>query len=134
LETLTAFAPVVDERVRVLILGSLPGAVSLRQGQYYTNPRNAFRRLASDPTGRDLVPAPYPTRLAALLEAGIDLRDVIASARRREASTPTSARRGMRISAASSRVCRSTARSGSTGAGHPFLAGVSCAGSLARRS
>ena len=79
----TAFAPVVDERVCVLILGSLPGAESLRAGRYYANPRNAFWRLASDLTGRDLVPAPYPARLAALLKVGIGLWDVIASARRR---------------------------------------------------
>ena len=83
METHNAFAPVVDERVRVLILGSLPGAESLRAGRYYANPRNAFWRLASDLAGRDLVPASYPARLAALLEARIGLWDVIASARRR---------------------------------------------------
>jgi len=40
-----SFAPVVDEHVRLLLLGSLPGEVSLTQSQYYANPQNRFWRL-----------------------------------------------------------------------------------------
>lgn len=36
------FAPVVDERSRVLILGSMPSPASRRQGFYYGHPQNRF--------------------------------------------------------------------------------------------
>lgn len=77
-----SFPPVVDERTRVLVLGSLPGEESLARGQYYANPRNQFWRLMEGVTGSALVPLPYEARLAALLERGIGLWDTIGSARR----------------------------------------------------
>ena len=77
-----AFDPVVDANTRLLILGSLPGDASLRAGQYYGHPRNAFWRLVGGVTGRDLAALPYDDRLAALKAAGVGLWDVIASAER----------------------------------------------------
>lgn len=75
-----AFAPEVGAGTRVLVLGSLPGAESLRQGQYYAHPRNQFWALAGGVIGVELVGRDYPARLAALAAAGIGLWDVIASA------------------------------------------------------
>jgi hypoxanthine-DNA glycosylase len=65
-----------------LILGSLPGAASLKAGQYYAHPRNAFWRLIGVVIGRELAPLPYPDRLAALAAARLGLWDVIAAAER----------------------------------------------------
>ena len=76
------FEPVVDERTRVLILGSLPGDASLRAGQYYGHPRNGFWRLMGGLLDRDLAALPYDDRLAALKAGGVGLWDVIASAER----------------------------------------------------
>lgn len=78
----SAFAPVVDDRTRVLILGSLPGEASLAAGQYYAHARNGFWRLIGAVIGRDLALMDYPARLAALSGAGVGLWDVIASAER----------------------------------------------------
>tara|TARA_R110002167_G_scaffold26492_5_gene91238 strand:- start:4087 stop:4611 length:525 start_codon:yes stop_codon:yes gene_type:complete len=76
------FAPVVDDRTQLLILGSLPGNASLAAGQYYGHPRNGFWRLTGGVIGRDLVDLDYPQRLEALTAAGVGLWDVITTARR----------------------------------------------------
>ena len=81
--TKQAFPPVVDERTRLLILGSLPGDASLRAAQYYAHPRNAFWRLIGAVIGADLIPVPYEARLDTLRTHGVGLWDVIASAERR---------------------------------------------------
>ena len=67
----------------MLILGTLPGAESLRRGQYYAHPRNAFWRLIGGVIERDLINLPYDDRLEALGRARIGLWDVIATASRR---------------------------------------------------
>ena len=77
-----AFAPLVDERTRVLVLGSLPGDASLNAAQYYAHPQNGFWRLISVAIGRDLHAMAYSDRVEALMAAGVGLWDVIASAQR----------------------------------------------------
>jgi TDG/mug DNA glycosylase family protein len=75
------FAPVGTAAARVLILGSLPGAESLRRREYYAQPRNAFWPILGALVGAG--PAlPYAARLGRLGDAGIALWDVCAAARR----------------------------------------------------
>lgn len=86
MERKQSFAPVVSERSRVLILGSLPGAESLRRQQYYANRQNAFWRLIyalfeSEPS------ADYDERLAFILSRGLALWDVCGSAERAQGSS-----------------------------------------------
>lgn len=78
----SSFGPVVDSNVRVLVLGSLPGEVSLARGQYYAHPQNRFWMLMSEVIGVELPALDYPGRLQALLGRGIGLWDVVAQARR----------------------------------------------------
>jgi hypoxanthine-DNA glycosylase len=78
-----SFPPVVDERTRLLLLGSLPGEESLARRQYYGNPRNHFWRLMSAVTGAELEPLAYEERLNALLAAGVGLWDTVGAATRR---------------------------------------------------
>lgn len=73
--------PVIDQRARVLILGSFPSVQSLAVGQYYANPRNAFWPITAELFGFDAT-APYETRLAALQSAGVALWDVVHRCRR----------------------------------------------------
>jgi len=75
------FEPVARADARVLILGSLPGKVSLERGQYYAQPQNAFWRIMGELVGAspDL---PYEDRLHALKENSIALWDVCAAGHR----------------------------------------------------
>lgn len=76
------FAPVTRPDTRLLVLGSLPGAVSLERRQYYAHPRNLFWRLIGEAIGRELVPLGYEARLEALLDARVGLWDTVAAATR----------------------------------------------------
>lgn len=78
---LRGFPPVIDERAKVLILGSFPSAQSLALGQYYGNPRNAFWPITAELFGFDIA-APYDTRVTALQSAGVALWDVLHACRR----------------------------------------------------
>ncbi len=79
---LTGLAPVVDSGIRILILGSFPGAASLAAQQYYAHPRNHFWRLVSVVAGEDLASLPYAERLPRLLAHRIGLWDVLGACER----------------------------------------------------
>jgi len=81
-ETKSSFPAVADARTRLLILGSLPGEISLAHAQYYAHPRNQFWRLMETVINQSLADLAYADRLATLLEAGVGVWDVIASAER----------------------------------------------------
>lgn len=81
MQRLWGFPPVAAPGARCLILGSMPGAVSLRHQAYYAHRQNAFWRILGalgvcDPG------APYAERLTALARHGIALWDVIAGCER----------------------------------------------------
>ncbi|HEU4373360.1 MAG TPA: DNA-deoxyinosine glycosylase [Telluria sp.] len=76
------FDPVVDDNTRLLVLGSLPGELSLARNEYYGNKQNRFWMLMSQVLGHDLQALDYAARLQALLASGVGLWDVVAEARR----------------------------------------------------
>jgi len=76
-----SFPPISDHHASVLILGSIPGKASLRAGQYYAHPRNAFWQIMSHlfdwERGLD-----YQVKCAALMTHRIALWDVLAACTR----------------------------------------------------
>jgi hypoxanthine-DNA glycosylase len=76
------FPPVTRPDTRLLVLGSLPGAISLQQQRYYAHKQNLFWRLMSAVISRELVPLAYEDRLEALLDAKVGLWDTVAAATR----------------------------------------------------
>jgi TDG/mug DNA glycosylase family protein len=77
-----SFAPVVNSSSRVLILGSMPGRVSLVAGEYYAHPRNLFWQLMQELLRVDRS-APYPKRIAQLLARRVALWDVLKTCTRK---------------------------------------------------
>jgi hypoxanthine-DNA glycosylase len=73
------FPPIAAPDARVLILGSLPGQVSLARQQYYAQPQNAFWRImaALVDAGPDV---PYGERVTRLASHRIALWDVCKAA------------------------------------------------------
>lgn len=73
---INSFPPIAGEKAILLILGSMPGATSLRYQQYYAHPQNAFWRIMASLSGAG-PELPYEKRLRALQEKGLALWDVI---------------------------------------------------------
>ncbi len=73
--------PIAWPHATILILGSLPGDVSLSMQQYYANPRNHFWSILGEIFGEP-VGADWNSRVAFLERHGIALWDVLASADR----------------------------------------------------
>jgi hypoxanthine-DNA glycosylase len=73
---LQGLPPLIDERSRVLILGSFPSEESLRRRQYYAFSRNQFWPIMGDLFDFDFR-APYETRVHQLLDHGVAVWDVI---------------------------------------------------------
>jgi hypoxanthine-DNA glycosylase len=76
------FSAVFDENTEILILGSLPGDVSLRKHQYYGHPGNDFWRLLGRAIGEKLQDMDYYSRLETLKRHRIGLWDVFKAGNR----------------------------------------------------
>lgn len=79
---LAGLAPVIAPDTRTLILGSFPGAASLRAQQYYAHARNQFWKLVGALVNEDLYDLPYDARLPRLLAHRFGLWDVLAACER----------------------------------------------------
>ncbi|MDP1734592.1 MAG: DNA-deoxyinosine glycosylase [Sulfuritalea sp.] len=79
---LHSLPPIIDQRARVLILGSFPSTASLAAQQYYAHPQNQFWRILGEVVGQPLKDIDYPARIAAVQAAGIAIWDIYASCAR----------------------------------------------------
>jgi hypoxanthine-DNA glycosylase len=75
------FPPVAAPDARILILGSMPGRMSLEKQQYYAQPRNAFWRIMGELFGAG-PELPYSDRLKVLVAERVALWDVLRSCER----------------------------------------------------
>ena len=81
LTPLSGLAPIVNDTAKVLILGSMPGNMSLAKQQYYAHPRNAFWPIMAQLAEINLA-LPYADRVQQLQAKGYALWDVLAACQR----------------------------------------------------
>lgn len=81
-ERLQGLPAIASAQTRVLILGSFPGAASLRASQYYAHAQNRFWRIVQALWPQQRLPDAYPARCDWLLARGLGLWDVYASCER----------------------------------------------------
>ena len=86
--------PIMDERARVLILGSFPSEASLAAQHYYAHKQNQFWRIMASLLGQPLTEMDYPAKQLALRNAGIAVWDVFASCER-QGSLDSAIRQGV---------------------------------------
>jgi double-stranded uracil-DNA glycosylase len=83
---LRSYPPVLPRaggvRPHTLILGTMPSAASLRAGEYYAHPQNAFWSIVADVLGFERGAVAYAERLTRLADAGYLLWDVLATCKR----------------------------------------------------
>lgn len=73
-----SFEPIIDHNAKLLILGSMPGAESLRQQRYYAYKRNQFWKIIYEVFEKELTES-YPERKNFLHKHCIGLWDVLKS-------------------------------------------------------
>ncbi len=83
METLSkySFPPIVGPNARLLVLGTLPGEVSLQLQQYYGHARNQFWPIIAQVCGAEL-PTSYAERLDMVRRSHVALWDVLHNAER----------------------------------------------------
>ena len=79
---LRGFAPIIDDRVERLILGSFPSAVSLAAGRYYAHPRNQFWVILGRLLEEPLAELPYDERTRRVLVHRVGIWDVYGACER----------------------------------------------------
>ncbi len=76
-----SFEPIVGRDPRIVILGSMPGVVSLQAVQYYANPRNAFWAIIADLFGID-IDCSYQSRVQQISQLPLILWDTLKACHR----------------------------------------------------
>jgi len=76
-----SFEPIVGRDPRIVILGSMPGVVSLQAVQYYANPRNAFWAIIAELFDID-IDCSYQARIAQISQLPLILWDTLKACQR----------------------------------------------------
>ncbi len=76
-----SFEPIVGRDPRILILGSMPGVMSLQAVEYYANPRNLFWKIIGELFELD-TECSYPSRVQKISELPLVLWDTLRACHR----------------------------------------------------
>ncbi len=73
----TSFAPIIERNTRVLIVGTMPGAESLRQREYYAQRYNQFWKIMADMFNDGAAWTSYQHKIEALRANRVGLWDAL---------------------------------------------------------
>jgi len=76
------FKPIVDKKTEILILGTMPGDISIQTGEYYANSKNQFWKIIFKIFNNGLWEISYNNKTELLLKNKIGLWDVLTKAER----------------------------------------------------
>lgn len=76
------FLPLVDDKTKILVLGTMPSEKSLKSGEYYANPTNQFWRIIFRLFNCENSLLTYSDKVNLLMKKNIGLWDVLAKAKR----------------------------------------------------
>lgn len=79
---LYSFPPLINSKTRVLVVGSMPGAASLKAQEYYAYKYNQFWRIIFDLFAGGRIPQNYEDKKQVLLSKSIGLWDALAACQR----------------------------------------------------
>ena len=80
---IASFAPVVNDNAKILILGTMPGAMSLAKQEYYGYPRNQFWKIIFTVFSKLPVPESFDEKIKTIQQNNIALWDVLADCERK---------------------------------------------------
>jgi hypoxanthine-DNA glycosylase len=76
-----SFPPIADTQSRILILGTMPGKISLSKQEYYAHPQNAFWKIVFELFEKEFVET-YYCKKEFLLKKQVGLWDVLQTCER----------------------------------------------------
>ncbi len=80
---ITSFDPFVNSQTEILILGTMPGIVSLEKQEYYAHPRNHFWKIIYASFNTLSIPEHFQEKIKFLQSNKIGLWDVLENCERR---------------------------------------------------
>lgn len=80
---IASFAPFVNDHAQILILGTMPGAMSLAKYEYYAHKQNAFWKIMYTVFADGQIPDAFADKITFLQKNQIALWDVLAHCERK---------------------------------------------------
>ncbi|NMH29073.1 DNA-deoxyinosine glycosylase [Flavobacterium silvaticum] len=80
---ISSFPPFLPDSPKILILGTMPGAMSLLKQEYYAHPQNSFWKIMFTLFSGLPVPSDFETKKKLILDNHIALWDVLESCERK---------------------------------------------------
>lgn len=80
---IASFPPFVDDETEILILGTMPGAMSLLKQEYYAHKQNQFWKIMFTVFSNGIIPDDFAARVAFIQQNKIGLWDVLANCERK---------------------------------------------------